>query len=347
MKELILTTEIKQYELSENKAEQLEAVFLPMLDMLKPMEDEYNVIIADANTGIDREVTSRAKELRKSISKVRKETEEKRVAEKKESLLMGRAIDGIANIVKYAISSKEDKLKEIETHLKREEDKRLTELGNKRCDLISMYLGDVEADIHLAIKLRSMDEDVFDAYLVTKKASFEKDLAEENIRIEAQLKAEREAELEATRIREENAKLKADAEKAENERLALEEKEAIAKLESEAKQKAIEEEKAKVERKAEREKLAKMKAIKETEEATKRAEESEKRRIESEAKAKQDAIDAEKRRIAEVTAMAESSKEITLEEIERAKAEGKAVFVKVIRIESDCKESGIFITGDK
>jgi hypothetical protein len=37
-----LTTEIKQYELSENKSSQLEAVFIPMLDMLKPMEEDYN-----------------------------------------------------------------------------------------------------------------------------------------------------------------------------------------------------------------------------------------------------------------------------------------------------------------
>ena len=55
-----LTTEIKQYELSENKASQLEAVFIPMLDMLKPMEADYNSIIADAENGIDEDITARA-----------------------------------------------------------------------------------------------------------------------------------------------------------------------------------------------------------------------------------------------------------------------------------------------
>ena len=74
--------------------------------------------------------------------------------------------------------------------------------------------------------LASMDQDVFDAYLSAKKTAFETALAEENARIEAEIKAERECEAEDARIREENAKLKADAEKAEKERLAKEEEEA-------------------------------------------------------------------------------------------------------------------------
>jgi len=350
MKEL--TTEIKQYELSENKASQLEAVFIPMLDMLKPMEEDFNSIVADAEKEINEGVTKRAKRLRLDIGKVRIETEKKRKAEKNESLRLGKAIDGIANVVKYAVSSKEEKLKEIETHLERIEVERILAVGGKRKELVYDYIENKESiDVN---SLASMDQDVFDAYLSTKKTAFETAIAEEKARLEAEESAKLEREAEEKRIREENAKLKADAEKAEKERLAKEEEEAKARAESEAKEKAIQEEKAKAERKAEREKLAKQQAVKEAEEATKRAEEAEKARIESEEKAKREAIEAEERRVkeaeeaenrrlAEIKALSESSVEITLEQIERAKTEGKAVFVQVIRIETDCEESGIFI----
>lgn len=350
MKEL--TQEIKQYELSENKASQLESTFLPMLDMLKPMEEDFNSIVADAENGIDEEITARAKRLRLDIGKVRIETEKKRKAEKNESLRLGKAIDGIANVVKYAVSSKEEKLKEIETHLERIEAERLKRLGDERLDLVSKY---IDTELMVGTKLAEMDQDVFEAYLLTKKTAFESAIAEEKARAEAEEKAKLEREAEEKRIREENVKLKAEAEKAEAERVKREEAEAKQRAEAEAKEKAIQEEKAKAERKAEREKLAKEKAKREAEASRILAEEAEKRRIESEEKAKRDAIEAEerrvreaeeaeKRRIAEIKALSESSTEITMEQIERAKSEGKAVFVKVVRIETECEESGIFIT---
>lgn len=346
-----LTTEIKQYELSENKASQLEAVFIPMLDMLKPMEEDFNSIIADAEKCIDEDVTARAKRLRLDIAKVRIETEKKRKSEKNESLRLGKAIDGIANVVKYAVSSKEDKLKEIETHLERIEAERLKEIGDERIELVSAY---IDTELISGSKLAEMDQDVFDAYLSAKKTAFENAIAEEKARIEAEENAKSEREAEEKRIREENARLKAEAEKAEKERLAKEEAETKSRLEAEAREKAINAEKEKAERKAESEKLAKQKAIKEAKEAEERALQAEKAKIEAEEKAKRDAIEAEERRVreakeaeerrlAEIKALAESSKEITIEELERAKKEGKAVFVKVIRIETDCEESGIFI----
>jgi hypothetical protein len=350
MKEL--TTEIKQYELSENKSSQLEAVFIPMLDMLKPMEEDYNSIIADAENGIDEDITARAKRLRLDIGKVRIETEKKRKAEKNESLRLGKAIDGIANVVKYAVSSKEEKLKDIETHLERIEADRLDKLGEERAVEVLKYVDD---DAMLSNELLAeMDLDVFYAYLSAKKTALETAQAEENARIEAKAKAEREREAEEARIREENAKLKAEAEIAEKERLAKEEEEAKVRAETEAKEKAIQEEKAEAERKAGREKLAKEKAVREAKEAEERAEKAEKAKIEAEEKAERDAIEAEERRVreakeaeerrlSEIKALSESSTEITPEQILRAKAEGKAVFVTVVRIETDCEESGIFI----
>lgn len=338
MKEL--TTEIKHYKLSENKASQLESTFIPMLDMLKPMENDFNDIIADAEKGIDENVTARAKRLRIDIGKVRIETEKKRKAEKDESLRLGKAIDGIANIVKYAVTSKEEKLKEIETHLERVEAERLEKIGNERIGLVSAY---VDTELMVGTNLAEMEQDVFDAYLYAKKTAFENAIAEEKARIEAEEKAKSEREAEEKRIREENEKLKAEALKAESEKKAKEEAEERARLESEAKAKAIHEEKEK--------------AIREAKEAEERALKAEQAQKEAEAKAKRDAIEAEERRVreakeaeerrlSEIKALTESSKEITIEGIERAKKEGKAVFVKVIRIETGFEKSGIFITNN-
>ena len=90
---------------------------------------------------------------------------------------LGKAIDGIANVVKYAVSSKEEKLKEIETHLERIEAERVLAIGGKRKELVYYYIENKESiDVN---SLASMDEDVFDAYLSAKKKAFKEKLAEE------------------------------------------------------------------------------------------------------------------------------------------------------------------------
>ena len=260
-----ITTEIKQYELSENKAQQLEAVFIPMLDMLKPMESDFNQIIDYVETkGIDEDIIVRAKRLRLDIGKVRIETEKKRKTEKDESLKLGKAIDGIANIVKYAVSSKEDKLKEIETHFERLEEERNRVLGIERANLLSHYL---TIDLIDTKKLSAMDQDVFDAYLCSKKTEFEAKKAEAERVEREQVEARLLKEFEDRKIREENNRLKE--------------------------------------------------------------------------KALREAKEAEERHLAEIKALIESSTEITIKEIERAKKEGKAVFVKVVKTEIS-NQSGIF-----
>lgn len=88
------------------------------------------------------------------------------------------------------------------------------------------------------------------------------------------------------------------------------------------------------------------KAERETREA-KEAEELKTREAEeakkSEEAAKLKLKEAEERHAAELKALADSSAEIDSEQIDRAKSEGKAVYVKVIRVEVDSKEPGIFI----
>jgi len=249
--------------------------------MLSQFESKYNEVIKEADKEINLEVTAKAKRVRIDIGRVRIETEKVRKEQKEEYLRAGKAIDGVSNILKWAVTEKENKLKEIENYFEIQEQKRLEALQNERVEKLSKYLEDAEER-----DLASMDEDVWNAYLSSKKKDYED-------RIEAEKKAEQEriarekAEAEEReRIRKENEKLKKEAE--ERERLVKIEK---AKREKEEKQRLQKEE---AERKNREEKERKERELYE---AKLKAEREEKERIQKEleqkAKAEREVREAE------------------------------------------------------
>jgi colicin import membrane protein len=170
----------------------------------------------------------------------------------------GRFVDAIKNKENAVNEQMESKLLEAEKHFENLEKERVSKINNERIELVRPYLEEVDN-----LFLADMEEDVFDAYLLTKKQNHEAILKAEQER-EAKRIAEEKAEaerLEAQRL--ENIKLKAEAEAKEK---ALEKERAEAK----AKQDAIElkakkeresiQAKADAERKAQAEKEAKLKA---------------------------------------------------------------------------------------
>ncbi|MGV4405290.1 hypothetical protein ACQ1PF_09670 [Ornithobacterium rhinotracheale] len=179
---IIEAPELKSVEPS--RAKQIQATFEPMVLMLEDFEARYNEIVAQE---ITEEITKQAKRLRLDISKVRIEAEKVRKAQKEEFLRAGKAIDGVANILKWAVTEKENKLKEIERHFEILEQQRLEALQAQRAEELSPYVEDAhERD------LAKMEEDVWNAYLQTKINDY-------NARIEAEKKAEEER-LERERI---------------------------------------------------------------------------------------------------------------------------------------------------
>ena len=163
-----------------SKAEMIRATFEPMVEMLTDFEEKFNSIVAESGNGITPELSAKAKRCRLDIGKVRIETEKLRKEQKDEYLRAGKAIDGVANLLKWAVSDKENKLKEIEEHQKRIEEQRIAKLQLDRADLLSKYVEDAhERD------LGSMDEDVWAAYISQKEKDY-------NDRIEAEKKAEAE-----------------------------------------------------------------------------------------------------------------------------------------------------------
>jgi len=179
MNELI-TLESKELSgIDQSKAAQIKAVFQPMEVTLFEFEEQFNAIVAESAAGITEDLTKKAKRLRIDIGSVRINTEKTRKDQKEEYLLAGKAIDGVANILKWAVSQKEDKLEAIERHFETLEKQRIESLQTERASELSKYVDDVPSD------LGTMKDDVWSAYIEAKKKQHEE-------RIEAERKAEAE-----------------------------------------------------------------------------------------------------------------------------------------------------------
>ena len=208
-----------------NRADQIKAIFAPMAAMLAEFETAYAEVCDAASAGITEAVTTKAKRLRLDIAKVRVSAEKVRKEQKEEYLRAGKAIDGVSNILKWAVEGKETKLKEIEDHFENLERQRKAELQASRVALLCEYVRDAaERD------LAGMEDDVWAAYLAAKKAEHEDIIAAElQAQQERESKAEAE-ERERERVKAENERLRKEAAelaaKAEQERKAREDAEA-------------------------------------------------------------------------------------------------------------------------
>jgi len=303
------TQEIKLYDapelvgIEQSKAEQIQSTFLPMSERLLTFEDSFNRLIAEAETEVTPELSVRAKELRLAIAKVRIEADKIRKDQKAEYVRAGKAIDGVANILKWAVTDKENALKDIELHIKRLEEQRLHVLEGERRGELSKYY-----NIEDQKNLSDMEPDVWDAYLSTKKRQYEERIAAEKEAERVRVEKEKADAIERERVRIENEKLKAEAierdrqaqaEAIERSRLAKIEadkrvREAAAeKMIADAKAKKVREDhQAKLE--AERAEAARIQKIADDKLVAERAEND---RLKAEVQARKDTEIAEKKRI--------------------------------------------------
>lgn len=203
------TVKIEAPELSlieESKAAKIKATFEPMVIMLEGFEESYNEVIKEAKESITMDVTAKAKRLRLDIGKVRIQTAKLKDSEKEEYKRASNAIQGVHNVIVWAVADKETKLKEIENHFEAVEKERLDALQLSRASLLSEYVDD--ADLR---NLSGMETDVWDAYLAAKKqAHVDQVAAEAKVEIDrlAAIEADR---LERVRISEENERLRTEA----------------------------------------------------------------------------------------------------------------------------------------
>ena len=185
MNELIVK-ENKQLEgLEPSKAQQIKATFEPMVKMLEEFEEAYAQVMS---MEITEAVCAKAKRLRLDIAQVRIKAEKERKKIKEEYVRGGKAIDGVANILKFAVVDKEEKLKDVELHFERLEEEKKKRLQAER----EIELLNYESD-GSGIDLGSMDDTVWNNYLTGVKATYkavkDAEAKAEKDRIKAEKKA--------------------------------------------------------------------------------------------------------------------------------------------------------------
>lgn len=224
--------------------------FAPFFELVQKVADEaYSLLVTDSN---QTDTIAKAREARLVLKRARLDIENKRKLLKEESLRKGKAIDGVANILKYIIEPAEEHLEQQERFLLIQEKRRLDELEAHRKSVLSDYKTDTSF-----YNLREMTIDVFDKLVESEELSMKRREDEER---QAQEKRIADQEAEEKRLKDEaDEKKKLQEEnRIKDEQLKIE-REAREKLESETREKE-QAEKAKAlriesERKAEEKRL--------------------------------------------------------------------------------------------
>ena len=151
--------------LVESKAAQIKAVFQPMVVMLENFEEKYTEIIA---LDISPDKCKQAKRLRIDISRVRIDADKVRGEQKAEYIRAGNAIQGVYNILKYAVTDKEEKLKDVELHYEKIEEEKKAKLQIDRALELSRY--EASGDF---VDLGNMPDEVWTNYLAGVKNNYE------------------------------------------------------------------------------------------------------------------------------------------------------------------------------
>ena len=193
-----------EFGLTVETAANIENQFAPMLAKMTELEVEFNGVLA-----LDKSLPTTAKkarELRLKYKDVRVGTEKIHKVQKAYYLNGGRFVDSWKNIQAIASQNNEEVLESIEKHAENLEKERLERLQILRVALLADYVENASD-----LMLSSMPDDVFEAYLTTKKQQFEDRKAAE-LKAEADRIAREKAEAEEREAqRMENEKLKADA----------------------------------------------------------------------------------------------------------------------------------------
>lgn len=187
MSEQLVLINPKDFEIDDSMANNITSKIVTLKKERDILSQKYlEVMQMDIN---DPETAKEAKKARLLIRDNRtKGFEAQRVADKKVPLRLGQFIDAVYGSETAENIRMEGALESIEKHAENLEKQRLEELQRERIKLAIPY---VHEDFYFP-DLSSMDQEVFDAYLQTKKNTFE-------ARIEAEKKAEQER-LERERI---------------------------------------------------------------------------------------------------------------------------------------------------
>lgn len=159
------------------------------------------LVVTDAS---QKKEMKEAREGRLALKSIRVETEKTRKSLKENIVKQGKAIDGVAKVIKSLIEPIEQHLDEQEKFVERQEQKRIEDLRAERAEALAPY----GPEFNGAIRLGELSEEDFNTLFESVKGGFLAKQQAEQERIE-QEKAEAE---ERERLRQENEKLRLQVE---------------------------------------------------------------------------------------------------------------------------------------
>lgn len=276
-----------------------------------------------------------AREMRLALRQIRCDAENARKRLKADALAKGKAIDGIANVLKALVEPVEAYLQDQEDFAKRVEEQRLAELRESRKLALSAYM-DAAA---MMMDLAALSQEQFDAMLSGARLKKESEEAAarklEEARIAEEARLRKEAEEREIQRQKELAEAKAKAESEAKARVEAERKAAAERAKAEEARKKAEAEQAEIRAKAEREAAeakAKADAVKAKMQAKLDAERKERERMQAEIYAKAKAEREEKERAEREEAARLEAERIAKQKAEQAPDKDKALaFAATIR----------------
>lgn len=275
-----------------------------LLSIFSPMAKQAHEIILQSENITDAKL---ARAHRLKLREVRINIEAARKTAKEDSLRTGKAIDGMANILKYLIEPVETRLSDVENAEELKAAAARAALKVERAAQLTPF--GVDPAFY---SLDVMPEETWIQLLDNSRIAHEAKIAAAKAAEEARIKAENDRLKEEARIREENAKLKAEAD-AREAQLKIE-REAAAK-EAKRLADAAASELAEVERKAEADRKTAAKVAQEA------ADKARKEREAIEAKAAAERLAREKLEAAERARIAAAEQAAKVEAEAKAKAE--------------------------
>lgn len=182
-KTVLMAIDPIQYGLDEQKATQIKEQFMPMLNKMEELQNEFNEII---KLDITPEVCDKAKSLRLKYVKVRTGTAEIHKRQKAFYLAAGRFIDGWKNTQLFASEGIESKLKSIEEYFEIQEKEKKESLNKERAEKVKPFGIDTSQ-----INFGEMNEEVWNAFFTGAETNYNAKIAAEAAAEEKRLNDEK------------------------------------------------------------------------------------------------------------------------------------------------------------
>lgn len=182
-----LVVVIKEQGLKETQSKMLLDKFTGFFEEASKWEKEASAIVITDESQV--EEMAKAREIRLALKNIRVNAEKVRISLKEEIVRQGKAIDGIANVVKALVVPLEEHLEKQEKFIENIKKEREEKLLADRTEKLLQYVEDISF-----YNVKDMSDEAFEVLLSNSKMIFDKKKEDERIaeekRIEEQKKIE-------------------------------------------------------------------------------------------------------------------------------------------------------------